>query len=366
MLFCACRDASFLLLGVFLLFFHTREQVCRFACFCMHTPQPLPTPTCTCKCTTNDTHIYTHGRTCNTHVHTRTHSPQHTFSLTQMILKSPAVGANILKTLYTSLSRAFTHPKEALATLTTAIAAAISGACASLSAHMASVRAACATLSKDAAKRARTAIKYARTLLIQLQGLLLSVHKVLTRSPRQAAVLVYSVVMALLSAQGRWRSVQLVSYLVDQMSLGPLNLPSIAELKVKFEWWKYCAVQAASGGSFHIMRPQMVYVELLMQNLYKAASLPVAVATQALVVLHQRVGGKPSAAVGGAAVMKSLEGIARYAKMPALTSRGGVGSAVCVALVMAAMSTVTSPQLSALKDRLAKAAKPNADPKTSD
>jgi len=131
-------------------------------------------------------------------------------------------------------------------------------------------------------------------------------------------------------------------------------MPSAAELKVKFEWWKYCAQQWVRGGSFHMMRPQMVYVELLMQNLYKAAGLPVAVATQALAAFHQSLGGKPSA-VRGAAVIKSLESIGRF-KIPALTSRGGMASAVSFALVMAALSTVNSPQLSALKDKLQKAA----------
>ena len=46
------------------------------------------------------------------------------------------------------------------------------------------------------------------------------------------------------------RSVQLVSYVMDKYVLGPLNMPSGADLKAKMAWWSYCCGNWLRGALF--------------------------------------------------------------------------------------------------------------------
>ena len=114
----------------------------------------------------------------------------------QVVLNSPGVGASMMKAVYVAMSYAACHPKEAAAALLASLSA-------SAAAAVAHLRAALATSSGAAAAWSRAGAAKALDLMSQLQGLLVAAQALLTHSPRQAGCLAYSVLMALVTAQGR-------------------------------------------------------------------------------------------------------------------------------------------------------------------
>jgi len=116
----------------------------------------------------------------------------------EVVCNSPSAGAHMIKALVHSLSYAVLRPKEALSVLAASLHSMLTVAIKGLSARSAALRAGMAALSADAVARAQA-------VLGELQRVLGLVQKFLVNSPRQAAFFCYSVTMALITAQGRWR-----------------------------------------------------------------------------------------------------------------------------------------------------------------
>ena len=162
-------------------------------------------------------------------------------------------------------------------------------------------------------------------------------------------MLVYSLLMALITSQGRWQALQVISYYLVPTSLswtGVGAFPTADDLRAKFEWWKYCAVRRLTGASFSLRNPKMVYAELMLQNLCKAAALPMEALARVLAEMHAKTRMPP---LSGVAVLQSLA--ARCAPRAGQPQPRMIAGCVGLTAVVAAGATVSHPQLDTLKSK---------------
>lgn len=90
----------------------------------------------------------------------------------------------------------------------------------------------------------------------------------------QVVLAVYGVVMALISATGRLSGLQVASYLWDTRIKGLVVGNYFRQLRVKMQWWRWCVSQWMKGTSRPNLRPSLVHMTLLGQNLAELVQVP--------------------------------------------------------------------------------------------
>ena len=134
------------------------------------------------------------------------------------------------------------------------------------------------------------------------------------------------------NARSRWRSVQLASYLVDRL-WPSVDLPTAADVRAKYAWWKWCVQEWATGSRPRFTRPRMIYAELLLQNLYRAAALPMQAVCRAVALLPPDSGLK-TAAAASPALVKRLQSLDGYRSVTAMGTPGRLASVLTLACIM--------------------------------
>lgn len=135
----------------------------------------------------------------------------------------------------------------------------------------------------------------------------------------------------------RWRGLQLASYVLDNVA-PPIDLPTAADIAAKYAWWKWCIQEWVKGNPTRLRfsRPRMIYAELLMENLYRAAALPVQAVWGALAALDSR--GLAGGAVSqlSPAVFKRLQSVDGYRSLVpgSMATQARLASVLTLACIM--------------------------------
>lgn len=132
--------------------------------------------------------------------------------------------------------------------------------------------------------------------------------------------------------QSRWRSLQLASYVVDRV-WPSVDLPTAADVRAKYAWWKWCVQEWATGSRPRFTRPRMMYAELLLQNLYRAAALPMQAVCRAVALLPLDSGLK-TAAAASPALVKRLQSLDGYRSVTAIGTPARLASVLTFACIM--------------------------------
>jgi len=125
-------------------------------------------------------------------------------------------------------------------------------------------------------------------LLAKFVSFLVSFRDLMISYPRHLGLFAYSATMAMITAQGRWKTVQMVSYLLEQHFPSLLSWPAAQDLMARMRWWSWCAQRWLLGGR-NSLRPDRLYSEMLAQNLVRAAAMPMQLVNAAIVYLRREV-----------------------------------------------------------------------------
>uniref|UniRef100_A0A7S4KLJ8 Transmembrane protein n=1 Tax=Guillardia theta TaxID=55529 RepID=A0A7S4KLJ8_GUITH len=125
-------------------------------------------------------------------------------------------------------------------------------------------------------------------LIAKFVSFLVAFRDLMVSYPRHLGLFAYSTTMAMITAQGRWKTVQMISYMLEQYFPSLLSWPAAKDLMVRMQWWSWCAQRWLLGGR-NSLRPDRLYSELLAQNLVKAAAMPMQLVNAAILYLRREV-----------------------------------------------------------------------------